>query len=218
MAETAEKQNKKADKPTKPTAKTPAKPAAKTVAPLVRAHARKLRIAPRKMRLVTNLVKGMRVTDAVTQLQFVNKKGALMLQKLLQSAAANAENNFSLNRDNMFIKSITCDMGPVLQRSFPRARGSAFIIRRKMAHVNVVLEERDVKVKKKKPVVAKVAKPQPKTKLEKIEEADKAVSPEAIEAQAVTSTMPEDVKVQEIHNENTSETVKEETSPQNLNK
>lgn len=205
MAETAEKLNKKAAKPAKTVAKTPAKPAAKTAAPLVRAHARKLRIAPRKMRLVTNLVKGMRVTDAVTQLQFVNKKGALMLQKLLQSAAANAENNFSLNRDNMFIKSITCDMGPVLQRSFPRARGSAFIIRRKMAHVNVVLEERDVKVKKKKPVVAKVAKPAPKIKAEKIDEADKAL-------------IPEDVKVQEIHNENTADTVKEETSPQNLNK
>ncbi|QQS23174.1 hypothetical protein IPM19_01240 [bacterium] len=48
-----------------------------------------------------------------------------MVAKLIQSAIANAENNFSLNRDGLYIKSITCDMGPVLQRAFPRARGSA---------------------------------------------------------------------------------------------
>lgn len=122
---------------------------------LVKARARNLRISPRKIRLLTNLVKNMRVADALVQLQFTNKKGADMVSKLLQSAAANAENNFSLNRDQLFIKSITTDMGPVLQRSFPRARGSAFIIRRKMAHVNVVLEERGTKPK----TTAKVAKP-----------------------------------------------------------
>lgn len=114
---------------------------------LVKASARNLRISPRKLRLVTNLVKNMRLNDALVQLQFTNKKGAGMVAKLLQSAAANAENNFSLNRDGLYIQSITCNMGPVLMRSFPRARGSAFIIRRKMAHVNVVLEERGVKPK-----------------------------------------------------------------------
>lgn len=208
MADTAVKQNKKADKAPKAVAPKEAKPAA----PLVRAHARRLRIAPRKMRLVTNLVKGMRVNDAVTQLQFVNKKGATMLQKLLQSAAANAENNFSLNRDNMFIKTITCDMGPVLQRSFPRARGSAFVIRRKMSHVNVVLEERDIKPKKKKAVVTKLARPEKKDKLV---EADKAINPEA---EVIQAPIVEEPKVKEVHNENTADSVKEETSPQNLNK
>lgn len=206
MAETAEKQNKKISK-------APAvKPEAK---PLVRAHARQLRIAPRKMRLVTNLVKNMRVTDAVTQLQFVNKKGAKMLQKLLQSAAANAENNFSLNRDNMFIKTITTDMGPELKRSFPRARGSASIIRRKLSHVNVILEERDVKQKKKKAVVAKVAKPLKKTKLEKLEEADKAVNPES---EVIETPVEQPETPKETHHENEADVVKQETSPQNLNK
>ncbi len=122
---------------------------------LVKAHARNLRISPRKIRLLTNLVKNMRVADALVQLQFTNKKGAEMVSKLLQSAAANAENNFSLNRDQLYIKTITTDMGPVLMRSFPRARGSAFVIRRKMAHVNVILEERGTKPK----TTAKVAKP-----------------------------------------------------------
>lgn len=211
MAEKTAKLNNKAGK-TAATTK-PTKAVVEAVAkPLVRAHARKLRISPRKMRLVTNLVKDMRVNDAVTQLQFVNKKGALMLQKLLQSAVANAEHNFSLNRDNMFIKTITCDMGPVLQRSFPRARGSAFVIRRKMSHVNVVLEERDVKPKKKKAVVAKAVRPEKKDKLV---EADKEVNPEA---EVIETPRVEEAKVTEIHNENTSDTVKEETSPQNLNK
>ncbi|MEZ4180187.1 MAG: 50S ribosomal protein L22 [Candidatus Doudnabacteria bacterium] len=111
---------------------------------LVTAKARNLHISPRKMRLVTNLVKDMRVSEAMVQLQFANKKAAPMVVKLLQSAVANAVNNFSLNSDVLFIKSITTDMGPVLKRVRPRARGSAFVIRRKLSHVNVVLEERGV--------------------------------------------------------------------------
>lgn len=126
MAEVREKQNK-----------------AKVAAPkLVAASARGLHISPRKMRLATNLVKNMRVEDALTQLAFTDKKAAGMLAKLLKSAVANAENNFSLDPAQLYIKSLTCDMGQVAKRYFPRARGSAFVIRRKMSHVNVVLEER----------------------------------------------------------------------------
>jgi large subunit ribosomal protein L22 len=109
---------------------------------LVTASARSLHISPRKMRLVTNLVKNLRVSDAVIQLGFTNKKGAKYLIRLLRSAAANAENNFSMNADNLYVKSITCDMGQTMKRYFPRARGSAFVIRHKLSHVNVVLEER----------------------------------------------------------------------------
>lgn len=111
---------------------------------LVKASARDLRISPRKMRLVTDLVRGKRVADALTQLQFTNKKGADMLVTLLKSAMANAEHNFSLQAADLYITHITCDMGKVMKRYFPRARGSAFVIRRKMAHVTVVLEERKV--------------------------------------------------------------------------
>lgn len=115
----------------------------------VEASARGLHLAPRKMRLVTNLVKNMRASDAITQLQFTNKKGAPMIAKLIKSALANAENNFSLNAEDMFVKSITCDMGQTMKRYFPRARGSAFTIRRKMSHVTLVLEERKISGKKK---------------------------------------------------------------------
>lgn len=207
MADKAVQLNKKAEKTEKP------------VKPLVRAHARSLRIAPRKMRLVTNLVKDMRLNDAVTQLQFTNKKGAKMLQKLLQSAAANAEHNFSLNRDGLFIKTITCDMGPVLQRSFPRARGSAFMIRRKMSHVNVILEERDIKVKKKKAVVPKAVKPESKPhKEEKTTVEGTASLPDETEVDTIETPAIVEADVQEIHNENTGDLVDEKTSPQNLRK
>src|SRR3989338_6142428 len=119
-----------------------AKVSEKKAAPkVVTAQARSLRISPRKMRLVTNLVKNMPVEEAITQLTFTNKKAAGMLAKLLKSAVANAENNFSMKPEQLYIKSVTCDMGQTMKRYFPRARGSAFTIRRKLAHVDIVLEE-----------------------------------------------------------------------------
>lgn len=109
---------------------------------LVTAHARHLHIGPRKMRLVTNLIKNMNVADAMTQLQHLEKKASPMLVKLLNSAIANATHNFSLDPKFLYIKSITTDGGKVMKRFFPRARGSAFAIHRRMSHVNIILEER----------------------------------------------------------------------------
>ncbi|MCX6797338.1 MAG: 50S ribosomal protein L22 [Candidatus Doudnabacteria bacterium] len=109
---------------------------------LVKASARHLHIAPRKMRLATNLMKNMNVGDALTQLNHLDKKASPILIKLLKSAIANAKNNFFLDPERLYIKSITTDMGKVMKRYMARARGSAFTIRRKMCHVNVVLEER----------------------------------------------------------------------------
>ncbi|HEX3099520.1 MAG TPA: 50S ribosomal protein L22 [Patescibacteria group bacterium] len=222
MAEKVEKLNTKkapakvATKPAKAAASAKTDVAtAPVVKQLVKAHARNLRLAPRKMRLVTNLVKDMRLSEAMTQLSFTNKKGAKMLQKLLQSAAANAENNFSMNRDSLFIKELTCDMGPVLQRSFPRARGSAFMIRRKMSHVHVVLEERAVKLKKKqkpKAVVPKAVRPEVREKFEE----QPAIDP--VSENIVETQHQEDTVVKETHHESESDLVKEKTSPQNLNK
>lgn len=111
-------------------------------APLVKASARALHVAPRKLRLVTNLVKNTYALDAIVQLQHANKKAAPMVIKLIQSAIANAQNNFNLKPEFLYIKSITADMGKTMKRYFPRARGSAFVIRRKMSHVDIVLEER----------------------------------------------------------------------------
>ncbi len=109
---------------------------------IVTAYARHLRIAPRKMRLVTNLVKNMHVADALNQLAHTNKKGAAMLVKLIKSAVANAQHNFAMDSDKLYIRKVTADMGKAMKRYFPRARGSAFVIKRKMSHVSVELEER----------------------------------------------------------------------------
>ncbi len=217
MAEKTVQKNKKAvaSKSTAKSVKTaPKKAAAKPAAgkseavatkPLVKAFARNLRISPRKLRLVTNLVKNMNAGDALVQLQFTNKKGAPMVAKLIQSAIANAENNFSLNRDGLYIKSITCDMGRVLQRAFPRARGSAFIIRRKMAHVNLVLEEKEVKKK-----TAKVAKAKKEAKPVKTVEGSVGLPVET------AAKMPKEKKVTEKHHENEGNLVNQKTEPENL--
>ncbi|PIR96451.1 MAG: 50S ribosomal protein L22 [Candidatus Doudnabacteria bacterium CG10_big_fil_rev_8_21_14_0_10_42_18] len=115
---------------------------------LVRAKASFLRISPRKMRLLTSLVKGMRVDRAMAQLQHENAKAAPMLARLIKSAVANAKNNFSLDPEKLFIKDLACNMGPSMTRYSPRARGSAFVIRKQTSHVNIVLEEKTGKVSK----------------------------------------------------------------------
>ncbi len=112
---------------------------------VVKASARNLRIAPRKLRLMTNLVQRMPVADALVQLQFQNKKAAPLVDKLLRSAIANAVNNFSLKAEDLYVESLTCDQGPVMMRYMPRARGSASPIRRKTSHLNVVLISRPSK-------------------------------------------------------------------------
>jgi len=108
----------------------------------VKASARYLRLSPRKVRLVTNLVKGMWAIDAVTQLQFVNKKPASYVAEVIKSAIANGANNFKMKKESLYIKTITCDAGPKLKRYMPRAQGSAHEIRRPLAHINVTLAER----------------------------------------------------------------------------
>lgn len=115
----------------------------------VTAHARSLHIAPRKLRLVANLVKQMPAQEALTQLGFVNKKGANVVSKLIASAIANAEHNFSLDPHTLFIASITCDAAAVMKRYMPRARGSSSPLNRRMSHLHVVLESRPLKNGKK---------------------------------------------------------------------
>lgn len=109
----------------------------------IKSSARNLRISPRKMRLLTDLVRGMYVDQAITALQFAPQKGAEFLARAIKSAAANAVNNFSLKPEGLYVKTVNCDMGKSMKRYFPRARGSAFVIRHKMAHVNIVLAEKN---------------------------------------------------------------------------
>jgi len=97
-----------------------------------------LRIAPRKTRAVSDLIRGLSVNDAEAQLMVQRRRPAKSLLKLLRSAVANAKNN-KLNADHLFIKEIRVDGGPMLKRYLPRARGSASPIQKKMSHVTMVL-------------------------------------------------------------------------------
>lgn len=125
----------------------------------VKASARFIRMSPRKVRLVSDIVRGMQADAAALQLQFINKAAARPILKLLRSAMANAEHNFKLDQRKLFIKTLTVDGGPVLKRSRARAFGRAAPIRKRSCHINIVLEERsavlkDDKKNKKKKVVA----------------------------------------------------------------
>jgi large subunit ribosomal protein L22 len=101
-----------------------------------------LRIAPRKVRLVADMIRGKPVQDAINALRFTRKSASLPLRKLIESAVANAENNHGLDIDTLWVREIRVDEGPTLKRFSPRAQGRAFPIMKRTSHVAVVLEEK----------------------------------------------------------------------------
>jgi large subunit ribosomal protein L22 len=107
----------------------------------VKANLRYLRMAPRKVRLVADLIRGKSVEEAEKILSFTTKRAALPLLKLLKSAMANAKHNFNLNENNLFVSKILVNEGPRLKMTFPRSRGRADIKQKKMSHVTLILSE-----------------------------------------------------------------------------
>ncbi len=108
-----------------------------------RAVSRYLRVAPRKARLVADMVRGKPVGAAIGLLQQVPKKAARMIGKALKSVVANAENTQRVDVDRLYVKRITVDGGPVLKRYMPRAHGRATVVRKRTAHLTVVVDERE---------------------------------------------------------------------------
>ena len=108
----------------------------------VKATAKYIRIAPRKVRIVMNLVRGKSVADALAILKFTPKIGADAVEKVLRSAVANAENNFDMDVDRLFISSAFVDQGPTLKRIHPRSRGQAFKILKHTCHITVAVNEK----------------------------------------------------------------------------
>lgn len=122
-----------------------------------------LRIAPRKVRLITGLIKKMPVEEAEAQLKFQSKRTALPILKLLKSAVASAIHNFNSVAENLYVFNIFVDEGPKLKRFRPRAFGRAGAIHKKTSHVTLILEEKITgKIKKvkrsKKSSIVKTAK------------------------------------------------------------
>lgn len=100
------------------------------------------RIGTQKARMVADLVRGRNVNEALKTLAFLDKKGAGMIKKLIESAVANADQKQVIDVDNLYVKAITVDQGPSFKRFRPRAKGSASPVRKKQSHISVVLDER----------------------------------------------------------------------------
>jgi ribosomal protein L22 len=148
----AKKADAKQEPAKKPAAKSEAKPktAAKRTAkkeaperPVVSARARFVRVAPRKARLIADQVRGLPLDDALPLLRFSSRGAAQDIRKLLESAAANAENNHDLVADDLMIKDIHVDEGPTLRRYRPRALGRATRINKRTSHIAVALTPED---------------------------------------------------------------------------
>jgi len=142
----------------------------------IKAKLNYLRIAPRKMRLVADLIRGKRVLEAQNILNFTVKRAGLQLLKLLRSAIANAKHNFGLEESNLYISEIKIDEGPKIKRWKPKARGEISEIQKKTSHLSLVLKEIEKRVKKVKKVggmveakivekAPKIERPKPKLEI-----------------------------------------------------
>jgi large subunit ribosomal protein L22 len=108
----------------------------------VRALARNIRMSPRKAGLVVEAIRGRPVPEALALLEFMTKGAARPVAKVLKSAAANAENNYQLVPEDLYVVAAFADKGPVMRRYRARARGRAGLIRRPMTHITVVVGEK----------------------------------------------------------------------------
>ena len=118
-------------------------------------HLRYLRMTPRKVRAVGDLIRGLSVNEAEAQLLINKRRAAKPLLKLLRSALANVKNNQPDFNGVLFVQSIRVDQGPMLKRFLPRARGVASPIQKKMSHVTLVLDEQTEPKKPRFVIVAK---------------------------------------------------------------
>ncbi|MDD3853498.1 MAG: 50S ribosomal protein L22 [Syntrophomonadaceae bacterium] len=110
-----------------------------------RAIARYIRVSPNKARQVADLVRGKDIDEAIGILRYTNKKSAPLISKVLKSAIANAEHNYDMDSDELYVSEIMIDEGPTLKRMKPRAYGRADVRRHRTSHITVVLREREVK-------------------------------------------------------------------------
>ena len=107
------------------------------------AQAKHVRQPPYKVRRVLDLVRGLPVDEARSVLEFTNRRSADTIKKVLDSAVANAEHNFALDADELFVAEAYADEGPTLKRWRPRARGRATRIRKRTSHITIVVADEE---------------------------------------------------------------------------
>ena len=108
-----------------------------------RAVLRTARIAPRKVEIVLNLIRGKDLDMALAIVKHTPKAACEYLEKLLASAAAHAENNFNMDKRNLYVAECFVCPGPIMKRIMPRAKGRAYRILKRTSHITVVLKEKD---------------------------------------------------------------------------
>lgn len=108
-----------------------------------RAVARHIRISPRKAGQVVDLIRGKGVDEALAILRFTPKGASPIVEKVLRSAIANAENNYDMDVDSLYVAECYVDQGPTLKRIRPRARGMANRIRKRTSHITLILREKE---------------------------------------------------------------------------
>ena len=107
-----------------------------------RAYLRNARISPRKVQIVLDLIRNKPVDIALATLDLTPKAASPIVAKLVKSAAANAENNFSMNKDDLYVAECFANKGPTMKRVKPRAQGRAYRIEKRMSHITIVLNEK----------------------------------------------------------------------------
>ncbi len=136
----------------------------------ITAQLKNLRITPRKVRLISGLIKGMDAAAAKSQLDHLVKKSSRPMSKLLDSAVANARNNFGLVKDNLFVKDVIVDEGMKLKRFRPKGFGSTSPILKRTSRIRIILEE--------KVPGLKAVPPEKRERVEAVEEKTETKSPE----------------------------------------
>jgi large subunit ribosomal protein L22 len=107
----------------------------------ITAKANMIRISPRKVRLVGDLIKKRNINDAMGILTYMPQKASFILKKLLDSAIANARQKKYVDVDNLYVKNVIVDGGPMMKRFLPRAMGRATKIRKRLSHITMILDE-----------------------------------------------------------------------------
>jgi len=107
-----------------------------------KAVAKTIRIAPRKVRLVVDLIRGKNVGEAISILKHTQRGASSVVEKVLNSAISNAEHNYDMDIDNLYVSEVYVDEGVTLKRFRPRAQGSASPINKRTSHITVVVSEK----------------------------------------------------------------------------
>ena len=139
-----------------------------------KAVAKYVRMSSSKLKPVTDLVRGKDLSEALTILKFTPGKGSELVEKVVKSAAANAENNHDMNPDELYVAEINANQGPTMKRWRPGAQGRAGMILKRTSHISVVLKEKSAV----KPAAPKAEQPEEKSEEDDSDEEDKEDSEE----------------------------------------